>query len=212
MTVRTRIRRRLAIALALLSVPAVLAIAAPGASATLPAKRAPVQQLPPGLVTLAHVATPQGQTALVLYRIRYFGKVALCVRQVLGAANVQSCANYPLGSVPVWWSAPYVGVCTRRHFQVISGVIVRRGLTAWLRTPSGTSRMAAATIPPAFGVSGPLVYALIDTAPASVTLRNASGASVYSAPVAPLPRVSTPSRCTGTTTITVPGRGQHVIP
>ena len=110
----------------------------------------------------------------------------------------QSCANYPLGphsdqnigNDPVWWTT-FVGACTPHRFQVISGVILRSGLTAWLHSPSAVTRMPANPLPRAFGVAGGLIHALIATNPATVTLRNAHNDVVYTAPVQPLTGVPT---------------------
>jgi hypothetical protein len=175
--------------------------ASSGATAARPRlalERAPVQQLPPGHVTLGRVKTPQGTVAVTLHRIRYRGKVSLCMSESNGASSGQSCATYPLGpksdqgigSAPVWWTT-YVGVCTSRHFQVISGVVIRSGLTAWLRTPAGLARMPTATVPGAFHVTGPLLYAIVARTPATVTLRNADGKIVYSGTVARLTGIPT---------------------
>ena len=194
---------------------------ASGLGAKFTLERAPVYQLPPGHVTIADPSTSQGPVALMVHRIRYLGKMALCVSASDSrGATVQACANYPLGpksnrntgNSPVWWSAPYVGACTRRHFQVIVGLVLRSRLTAWLRTPHGLSRVPTAGVPKAFGVSGGLVYALITTAPDSVTLRNAGGRAVYEAPVASLAGVPTVT-CAGASSsvITISAEG-HVIP
>ena len=182
---------------------------------------APVQQLPPGRVTLASVKTAQGPVVIVLHRIRYLGKVALCMSESNGGGTGQSCANYPLGpksnqsigSDPVWWTT-YIGVCTAHVFQVISGVVLRRGLTAWLRTPTGVSRMLTATVPKAFGVAGGLVYALITGNYDSVTLRDASGKTVYQATVDPLSLVHTQQCGPGASSSVAVGIGAspHTIP
>ena len=144
-------------------------------------------------MTLASVKTVQGPVVIMLHRIRYLGKVALCMSESNESGTGQSCANYPvgpksnqdIGNAPVWWTT-YVGACTSHHFQLISGVVLRAGLTAWLRTPGGLSRIPTATVPKAFGVAGELLYALIASYPDTVTLREASGKSVYTAPVEPL--------------------------
>jgi hypothetical protein len=181
----------------------------------------PVQQLPPGRVTLATVKTSQGPVVIILHRIRYLGKVALCMSESIGSGTGQSCANYPLGpksnqnigNDPVWWTA-YVGVCTPHHFQVISGVVLRAGLTAWLRTPVGLSRMPSTTVPKGFGVAGGLVYALITSNPDTVTLRDANGKTVYAAPVEPLtgvPTVQCGARGSSTVVIGI-GASPHTIP
>ena len=199
---RSRGRRDVAAVTLTASVAVALATgASSGAAAARPRlalERAPVQQLPPGHVTLARVKTPQGTVAVTLHRIRYLGKASLCMSESNGGSSGQSCATYPLGpksdqglgSAPVWWTT-YVGVCTSRHFQVISGVVIRSGLTAWLRTPAGLARMPTATVPGAFHVTGPLLYAMVARTPATVTLRNAAGKTVYSGTVAPLTGIPT---------------------
>ena len=192
----------------------------------------PVVQLPPGQLTLAEAPTPQGPVAIALHRIRYFGHVSLCVSQTdAGGGGDQSCANYPvgpksnqsIGTAPVWWAADLLVACTKPRFQVVSGVILRRGITAWLRTPAGVSRMPTAAVPKTFGVAGGLVYATITTAPDSVALRDADGKTVYTASVAPItssPRLGCASTRTGsgeTRVATASGfvassAGQHVVP
>ena len=156
----------------------------------------PVDQLPPGHVILAQVATPQGLVAIDLHRIRYFGHVSLCVRETApnGSAS-QSCANYPIGprsnqgigNSPVWWAGDYIDPCAKPLAQVIVGVALHPGLTAWLNVAGRVSSMPSAPIPRAFGVAGPLLDATIAAATqAFVTLRNATGETVYRAPVASL--------------------------
>jgi len=192
----------------------------------------PVVQLPPGHVTLAEARTPQGPVAIALHRIRYFGHVSLCVSQTdARGGGDQSCANYPIGpkshqnigTAPVWWAANLLMACSKPRFQVVSGVVLRPGITAWLRTPAGVSRMPTAAVPKAFGVAGGLVYATISTAPDSVTLRDANGKTVYAASVAPITsfaRLGCRSARTGageTSVATASGfvastAGQHVVP
>ena len=65
-------------------------------------------------------------------------------------------------------------------------MLLRRGLTAWLHTPAGDARMSQVTIPSAFHVAGPLIFATITTQPDRVTLRDSSGRVTYSAPVEPI--------------------------
>ena len=159
------------------------------------ARSYPVVQLPPGHITLAEARTPEGPVAIALHRIRYFGHVSLCVNETDAKGGGDgSCAKYPLGPTsnqnighaPVWWATDLLMLCTKPHFQVVSGVVLRPGITAWLRTPAGVSRMPTAAVPKAFGVAGGLVYATITTAPDSVTLRDADGRTVYAASVEPL--------------------------
>jgi hypothetical protein len=155
-----------------------------------PAFGYPVQQLPPGHVTIASVNTPKGSVVIGLHRIRYLGKVALCMSESNGGTS-QSCANYPIGprsnqnigNSPVWWTT-YIGVCTPHPFQVISGIVLRPHLTAWLHGPGGVVRMPTAKVPKAFGVAGGLIYALIASKHDSVTLRDANDNTVYAASVA----------------------------
>jgi hypothetical protein len=156
----------------------------------------PVTQLPPGHVVLAQVPTPQGLVAIDLHRIRYYGHISLCVRETAaGSSETQSCANYPvgprsnqgIGDSPVWWAGDYVDLCATPTVQVIAGVLLRPGLTGWLHISGGASRMPAASVPRAFDVAGPLLYATIPAGtPAYVSLRNGAGATVYRAPVASL--------------------------
>jgi hypothetical protein len=206
---------------------------APAGARTAVVSSYPVHQLAPGHITVADVPTSQGTIAIVLHRIRYFGHVSLCVGETSASGGTeQSCANYPvgpksnqhIGHAPVWWATTYLGVCSRQHFQVVSGVLVRRGLTGWLRTPTGVSRMPTATIPRAFGVAGPLLYADIASSPGNVvTLRDAAGKAVYTAPVDPLTGVptlpcSTTSSAGGMITrsssseIILTKPGQHEVP
>jgi hypothetical protein len=197
------------------------------------ARSYPVYQLPPGHITLAEARTPQGPVAIALHRIRYFGHVSLCVSETdAKGGSDQSCANYPIGPksnqnighAPVWWATDLLMACTKPHFQVVSGVVLRPGITAWLRTPAGVSRMPTASVPKAFGVAGGLLYATITTAPDSVTLRDANGKTVYAASVEPLtsfPSLGCGNGPTGAGETSVAtasggfvlsGPGQHVVP
>ena len=204
----------------------------PAVAGPVDASSYPVHQLPPGRITLAEARTPQGPVSIALHRIRYFGHVSLCVSETdARGGGEQSCANYPIGpksnqnigNAPVWWASNLLMICAKPHSQVVSGVILRPGITAWLRTPAGISRMPTAAVPKPFGVAGGLVYATIATAPDTVTLRDAAGKTVYAAPVEPLtsfPRSGCargPSGAGETSVATVGGfvltrRGQHVVP
>ena len=193
----------------------------------------PVYQLPPGHFTLASARTPSGPVAITLHRIRYFGHVSLCVSASdTRGATTQSCANYPvgprsnqgIGDSPVWWATTYLDLCAKPRFEVVAGVLLRHGLTAWLSTPAGVVRMPYAAIPKAFGVAGGLIYATIATEPDRVTLRGPAGSVIYSAPVerlAELPRVGcsggTLSAGPSTTMATTSGavlqeHGQYLVP
>ena len=156
------------------------------------ARSAPVRQLAPGLVTLATVTTPQGPVGISLHRIRYLGRDRLCLRETHGRTAVQNCTNDPLGSqlhgAVVWWNAD-ADLCAHSPYQVIAGVVIRSGLTATLHTPSHLAPMPTATVPRAFGVRGGLIYALIQATPASVTLVDAAGGTIYHGTVAPIPKL-----------------------
>jgi hypothetical protein len=192
----------------------------------------PVYVLPPGRVTLASAATQTGPVAIRLHRMRYFGHVSLCVSvsNTQGATS-QSCARYPIGpkshqgigESPVWWAATDFDVCTKPRFEVVAGVLLRRGISAWLHAPAGVTRMARVAIPKPFGVAGSLVYATIDSEPDRVTLRDGSRGVIYDARVQPLstlPRAGCPaasstggtvsSEATGAFVLTEPG--QHIVP
>jgi hypothetical protein len=178
----------------------------------------PVHQLPPGHVTIASVNTPKGPVVIGLHRIRYLGKVALCMSESNGSGTSQSCANYPLGpksnqdigNSPVWWTT-YIGVCTAHPFQVISGIVLRPHLTAWLHSPHGVLRMPVVDVPTAFGVHGGLTYALVAGKPNTVTLSDANGKTVYSAAVAPFAVVPVPG-CNSTSSVAVLAGGPGTIP
>jgi hypothetical protein len=155
----------------------------------------PVATLPPGVVTLAHAASPQGPIALQLQRIRFLGHMSLCMGQ--RPFGGQQCARYPIGpasnqdigNAPLWVMAGGDGSCKPPRFQVIEGIVLRRGLTPWLRTPSGLRRMSTAAVPTAFGAPGPLFYAVLTRAPDTIELRNAAGRTVFSRSVlTPVPR------------------------
>ena len=167
----------------------------PNAARATAATSYPVYQLSPGHITVAEARTPQGPIAIALHRIRYYGHVSLCVSESdTNSGSDSSCAKYPIGPTsnqnigraPVWWATDYLALCSKSRFQVVSGVLLRPRLTAWLRTPGGVSRMPTVAIPRAFGVAGGLVYATISTEPDAVTLRDARGRTVYAASVAPL--------------------------
>ncbi len=197
------------------------------------AKGHSVVQLPPGHITLASARTPNGPVAITLHRIRYFGHVSLCVSASdTRGASTESCAKYPvgphssqgIGDSPVWWATTYLDLCTKPRFQVVAGVLLRGGVTAWLSTPAGVALMPGTPIPKAFGVAGGLIYALIDTEPDRVTLRQRVGGVIYSAPVQSLaeaPRIgcSNGSQVSGAETsgatfsVTVPQqRGHYIVP
>jgi hypothetical protein len=159
-------------------------------------KSYPVTQLAPGTVTVAHAHTPQGPVAILLHRIRFLGHVSLCITQQ--PQGNEQCANYPLGpksnqnigNAPMWLMSGGRGSCRAPRFQVITGVMIHAGLSAWLRTSAGLSRLSTVTVPEVFGVPGPLFYAVLE-GPATIVLRNARGRTFYTRPAAsPTPSYS----------------------
>jgi hypothetical protein len=102
------------------------------------------------------------------------------------------CAAYPIGPSSgylgatrtaslMWLLTGGHGSCKPPRFQVITAIILRSGLTALLKTPTGMTRMATAAVPKTLGVTGPLVYAVLTKGPDTILLRNAQGATAYSA-------------------------------
>jgi len=164
------------------------------------AQSGPVTQLAPGYVTLARVQTPQqGTVTIFILRIRYLGKVALCVRQTphgqLLHGGSASCAHYPVGSNVsleangTFWETFGVAGCKphpppRIVWGLWSAVVLRPGLTAWLRTPSGDVRIPEVPVPNAFHVTGPLIYAVL-TKPSTIVLRTSNGHTVGTTSVVP---------------------------
>ena len=167
-------------------------IAGWGGDAAAGSEHAPVKQLPPGLVILAQPQTPQGVIKIGLHRIRFLGRVRLCLNEAtqpgFPSGGAETCATYPIGpggrgdgdvSGPLFVGPVEGGRCARKQFLLIAGVVLRKGLVGWLRADGVLTRMRTATIPPAFGVSGPLVYAVVHGWPSmTVELRDARGAEV----------------------------------
>jgi hypothetical protein len=156
-------------------------------------------------VTVAHAATSQGPVAIRLYRARYLGHAVLCIEQV-PQGNGQ-CASYPIGptskyarsSSDLWLLDGGHGLCKAPRFEVITAIVLHPGLTAWLRTPQGRlSRMATARVPKAFGVTGPVIYAVLTEGPGAIILRDARGRTAYvTLAVSDAPPPGTPAYCGG---------------
>ena len=149
----------------------------------------PGAALAPGVVTLAHATTPDGPVAVRLYRAQFGGGTVLCIEQV-PQGNGQ-CISEPIGpgsrhaqaSRDLWRMEGGHGSCSGRPFQVITAIVLRPGLTAWLRTGAGApSRMLAVRVPAPFAIGGPLVYATVTHGGDTILLRDAHGAEVLSEP------------------------------
>jgi hypothetical protein len=198
--VRDRARQTVSFGLILLS----LALAATTASAPATAsgsrrsiERAPVQQLPPGLVTLAHVHTPQGIVGLGLHRIRYLGKVRLCLNAAdqpgFPSGGPEVCANYPLGPssgqgidyTHLFLGPIFQGRCAHKNFLLITGVVLSPAVTASLQAPDlREAPMSAVRVPGAFNATGTLVYEVVRIwQPIAMVLRDAQGKIVSRVPL-----------------------------
>lgn len=70
------------------------------------------------------------------------------------------------------------GQCRVRKSLLVAAVVLRAGLVAWIRADNVVRRMRTA-VPIAFGVAGPLIYAVVHGWPSmTIELRDASGAEV----------------------------------
>ena len=187
-----------------------LATSSPPAPASFEQLPGPEHALAPGVVTLAHAATPQRPVALQLFRARYLGRPVLCIQQVPQGDG--QCASYPIGpasryaraSSDLWLLAEGRGSCKPPRYEVITAIVLHPGLTAWLRTSAGTERMATAAVPKVFGVTGPLVYAVLTRGPDTIVLRDSHGATAYTTPAVSgaVPPPGTPAYCGGLNPVT----------
>ena len=163
-----------------------------GGDAVAGVEHAPVKQLPPGLVILAQPKTPQGIIQIGLHRIRFLGRTRLCLNEAdqpgFPGGGSATCATYPIGpgnrgdgnvSGPLFMGPVEGGRCARKQFLLVAGVVLRAGLVGWVRANGVLTRMQTAAIPSAFGVAGPLIYAVVRGWPSmTLELRNASGTEV----------------------------------
>ena len=174
------------------SVLALALVAGWGGNAVAGVERAPVKQLPPGLVILAQPQTPQGVIKIGLHRIRFVGKVRLCLNEAdqprFPSGGSETCATYPIGpgnrgdgnvSGPLFLGPVEGGLCPRKQFLLVAGVVLRPGLVGWVRANGVLTRMQTAAVPSAFGVSGPLIYAVVRGWPSmTLELRDSHGTEV----------------------------------
>jgi len=154
---------------------------------------APVKQLPPGLVILAQPKTPQGIIKIGLHRIRFLGKTRLVLNEAtqpnFPSGGQATYATYPIrlggqgdGSVsgPIFMGPVEGGRCQSKQFLLVAGVVLRPGLVAWVRADGVLTRMQTASVPSAFRVAGPLIYAVVRGRPSmTLELRNAQGTEVF---------------------------------
>ena len=155
-------------------------------------EHAPVEQLPPGLVILAQPRTPQGVIQIGLHRIRFLGKVRLVLNEAdqpgFPSGGSATYATYPIrpggqgdGDVsgPLFMGPVEGGQCSRKQFLLVAGVVLRSGLVGWVRANGVLTRMQTAAVPSAFGVAGPLIYAVVRGWPSmTLELRDSHGTEV----------------------------------
>jgi hypothetical protein len=143
----------------------------------------PVMSLTPGIVTVARGRTPHGtRFEIELQRIRFLGKKDLCVSEK-PQGNMQ-CPPYPVrGTAPVFLLQGGEGSCFPPRYQLLAGLLLRRGLTAWIQTPGRSEKLKTASVPAVFRVSGGVFYGVLTRAPAKLVVRNRRGARVYSTSV-----------------------------
>ena len=122
-------------------------------------ERAPVKQLPPGLVILAQPQTPQGIIKIGLHRIRFLGKVRLCINEAdqpgSPRGGLQACANYPLGPssghavghAHLFLAPIYGGHCRHKSFVLVAGVVLSPGLSAQACRAQQTCRVVRMSPP-----------------------------------------------------------------
>jgi hypothetical protein len=139
----------------------------------------PAVSLPPGVVTVAHGRTSRGVPfTITMQRIRFLGKQDLCITEK--PKGNQECPSYPLGSgAPAVLLGTAEGSCPVPHHGLLAGLLLRPGLTAWLKTPSRTYELEHATVPASLSVPGGIFYGALTRKPVELILRDRHGASVY---------------------------------
>jgi hypothetical protein len=98
-----------------------------------------------------------------------------------------TCATYPLGpggqgdqnvNGAVFLGPVEGGLCQRKQFLLVAAVVLRAGLAGWVRADGVLTRMRM-VVPAAFGVAGPLIYAVVRGWPnMTLELRDAHGSEV----------------------------------
>jgi hypothetical protein len=87
------------------------------------------------------------------------------------------------------------GSCTPPRFNVISGLVMRPGLSVWFKSPTGTRRIALVRVDVRFHVPGGAFATLITHGPVTLLARDTAGRTVYTAAVTN--RGDKPSYCGG---------------
>jgi len=149
---------------------------------------------------IADVQTPQGVVEVALRRDRLLlGKPSLCVIEARGPGlrfvTPETCASYPVGPASgqgidhthLLLGQVFSGLCNaEKPFSLYAGVVLQRGLTAWLEsTDLRALRMQAVQVPHSYRVSGPLVFSVVEESwrPHKIVLRTTVGTIVSQVPV-----------------------------
>jgi hypothetical protein len=154
----------------------------------------PVTSLAPGVLTVARGRTPHGTPFEIgLQRIRFMGKLNLCLSE-MPQGNSQ-CPPYPVRErTPIFLLQAGEGSCLPPRYQLLAGLLLRPGLTAWLHTPGRMKQLKLAAVPSSFRVPGGVFYGILTRGPARLVIRNQHGVSVYSTSVL---RPAETSSCSG---------------
>jgi hypothetical protein len=161
----------------------------------------PAVSLAPGVVVVARGRTSHGAPfAITMQRIRFLGKQDLCITEKPNGN--QECPSYPVGGgAPVFLLGTAGGSCPVSHHGLLAGLLLRPGLTAWLKTSSRIYELRRTLVPAELGVPGGLFYGTLTRGPAKLMVRDRHGASVYT------------RRIAGTTPRTICGKhGPSVAP
>jgi hypothetical protein len=90
--------------------------------------------------------------------------------------------------MPVFILGSGEGSCLPPRYELLAGLLLRPGLSAWLQTPARTKMLKSFTVPSTFRAPSGLFYAVLTKGPATLVIRNEHGEDVYSASVLqPLP-------------------------
>jgi hypothetical protein len=143
----------------------------------------PVIGLAPGVLTIARGRTPHGTPfEITLQRIRFLGKTHLCVSEK--PDGNEECPSYPIGKgAPVFLAGTAEGSCPTPRHELLAGLLLDPGLTAWLKTPARTYELEHATVPSRLRVPGGIFYGIITRRPAELVIRDRHGALVYRRPI-----------------------------
>lgn len=154
----------------------------------------PATLLAPGILRAVSGVSPHHTPWIFsLQLLRYGGRKLVCAE--LTPQGSAQCfptpgekpsldGNPTLGpDPPVQLTPGNAGTCAPPRYSVISGLVMRTGLTIWFKTPTGTRRIAPRAVDSRFQVPGGVFATTITRGPVTLIARNAAGESVYTAPV-----------------------------